>query len=188
MSSLTCPYNQLISPYCHKYVPVNKAIIIQGNGLSPIWCHAITWSNVGLLSIGLLGPNFSEIWIWILSFQLKKCISIYCLPKRWPFWPEGDELSSLDMTKLPDLIIRQSLKGRNLCMFLNKKIIGKESSQHHTSYWYCLLSALAHKHEHKLVTWGRCLVLGSVGKLKVGQGSFPRNFRRLFHLEFKWPN
>ena len=36
-------------------------IISLGNGLSPVPFQAITWTNAGLLSIGLLGTNISEI-------------------------------------------------------------------------------------------------------------------------------
>ena len=43
-----------------------------GNSLLPVWHQAITWTNAALLSIGLLGTNFSEIWIGILSFSFKK--------------------------------------------------------------------------------------------------------------------
>ena len=43
-----------------------------GNGLLSIQRQAITWSDAGLLSIELLGTNFSEIWIGILSFSFKK--------------------------------------------------------------------------------------------------------------------
>ena len=32
------------------------------------------------------------------------------------------------------------------------------------------------------------IIVTRVGKLKVGQGSFPRNFRRLFRLKLKRPN
>ena len=42
------------------------------NGLSPVRRQAITWTNATILSIGLLGTNFSEIRIGILSFQFKK--------------------------------------------------------------------------------------------------------------------
>ena len=47
-------------------------IIGKINGLSPVRCHAITWTNAGLLSIGLLGTHFNEIWIDILSFSFNK--------------------------------------------------------------------------------------------------------------------
>ena len=34
-----------------------------GNGLLPVRCQAITWTNASLLSIGPFETNFSEIWI-----------------------------------------------------------------------------------------------------------------------------
>ena len=34
--------------------------------------QSIIWTNAGLLSIGLFGTKFSEIWIEILSFSIKK--------------------------------------------------------------------------------------------------------------------
>ena len=43
-----------------------------GNGLSLVRRQAITWNNAGLLSIELLGTNFSEFRIRILSFSFKK--------------------------------------------------------------------------------------------------------------------
>ena len=43
-----------------------------GNGLSPVRHQAIPWTNAGLLSIGLLEGNFSEIRIVILLFSFKK--------------------------------------------------------------------------------------------------------------------
>ena len=43
-----------------------------GYGLSPVRRQAIAWTNAGLLSIGLKGISFSEIWIGILSFLFKK--------------------------------------------------------------------------------------------------------------------
>ena len=38
------------------------AITGSGNGLSPVRRQAITWTNTGLLSIGPMRTNFSEIW------------------------------------------------------------------------------------------------------------------------------
>ena len=32
-----------------------------GNGLSPVWHQAITWTNADLLSTGPSGKNFHEI-------------------------------------------------------------------------------------------------------------------------------
>ena len=42
------------------------------NGLSPGRRQAIIWSNAGILLIGPLGTNFSEILIGIYTFSLKK--------------------------------------------------------------------------------------------------------------------
>ena len=54
------------------YASINWVIIDPGNGLSSAQRQAITWTNAGLLSIGLVEMYFSEIWIWILSFLFKK--------------------------------------------------------------------------------------------------------------------
>ena len=51
---------------------MNWVSIGSGNGLSPVRRQAITRTNAGLLSIGLLGTNFSENRIGILSFSFKK--------------------------------------------------------------------------------------------------------------------
>ena len=42
------------------------------NGLLPGWHQAITWTNVGILLIGPLGTNFSEMFIEIHTFSFKK--------------------------------------------------------------------------------------------------------------------
>ena len=55
--------NQLISPLCRIYASVDLVIIGSGNGLSPVLQQAITWTKVGLWSTGLLGINFSDIFV-----------------------------------------------------------------------------------------------------------------------------
>ena len=50
----------------------NLTIISSDNGLSPGRRHAITWTNVGILLIGPLGTNFSEMLIEIHTFSFKK--------------------------------------------------------------------------------------------------------------------
>ena len=47
-------------------------IIISDNGLSPERRQAIIWTSAGILLIGPLGTNFSEILIEIQTFSLKK--------------------------------------------------------------------------------------------------------------------
>ena len=66
---------KLISPYYRIYVSVNWVSIGAGNGLSPIRCQAISWTNARLLSIGplaCLGTNFGEILIKIQNFSFMK--------------------------------------------------------------------------------------------------------------------
>ena len=68
----------------HIYVG-NLAIIGSDNGLSPGRPQAIIWTNAGILLIGPLGTNFSEIWIGIHTFSLKK-IHLKMLSGKWrPF-------------------------------------------------------------------------------------------------------
>ena len=50
----------------------NLTIIGSDNGLSPDRRQAITWTNVGILLIGPLGTNFSEMLIEIHTFSFKK--------------------------------------------------------------------------------------------------------------------
>ena len=47
-------------------------IIVSDNGLSPGRRQAIIWTNAGMLLIGPLGTNFSEILIKIHTFSFKK--------------------------------------------------------------------------------------------------------------------
>ena len=55
------------------YICVNNLIIIgSDNGLSPGRRQAIIWTNAGILFIGPIGTNFSEILIEILTFSFKK--------------------------------------------------------------------------------------------------------------------
>ena len=55
----------------------NLTIIGSDNGLSPGQRQAIIWTNAGILLIGSLGTNFSQILIEILAFSFKKmCLKL----------------------------------------------------------------------------------------------------------------
>ena len=55
------------------HICVSKQTIIgSDNGLSPGWRQAIIWTNAGILLIGTLGTNFSQILIEIRIFSFKK--------------------------------------------------------------------------------------------------------------------
>ena len=63
----------------------NLTIIGSDNGLSPGRRQAITWTKVGILLIGPLGINFSEMLIEIQTFSLKK-IHLKMSSAKWrPF-------------------------------------------------------------------------------------------------------
>ena len=60
-------------------------IIGSDNGLSPGRRQAIIWTNAGILLIGPLGTNFSEILIKIITFSFKKMYLKMSSAKRQPF-------------------------------------------------------------------------------------------------------
>ena len=68
------------------HICVGKITIIgSDNGLSPGRRQAIIRTNAGLLLIGPLGTNFSEILIEILTFSFKKLRLKVSSAKRRPF-------------------------------------------------------------------------------------------------------
>ena len=67
------------------HICISKLTIIgSDNGLTPGLFQAIILINAGILSIGPLGTNFSEIFIEIHTFSFKKMhskmLSVKCLP------------------------------------------------------------------------------------------------------------
>ena len=62
----------------------NLTIIGSDNGLAPGRRQAIIWTNAGILLIGPLGANFSEIVIKIITFSFKKMGSKVSSEKRRP--------------------------------------------------------------------------------------------------------
>ena len=52
-------------PYCRIYALKNWVSNGSDNGLSPVWCQAITWTNAGLLLTWPIWTNFVEIQIKI---------------------------------------------------------------------------------------------------------------------------
>ena len=68
------------------HICISKLTIIgSDNGLSPGRRQAIFWTNAGILLIGSLGTNLSEILIEIQTFSLKKMHLKMLSAKRWPF-------------------------------------------------------------------------------------------------------
>ena len=68
------------------HICVSKLTIIgSDNGLSPDRRQALIWTNAGILLVGPLGTNFSEILIKILILSFKKLRLKVSSAKRWPF-------------------------------------------------------------------------------------------------------
>ena len=66
-----------------------RSSLIQVMAVRLVRRQAITRINAGLLSTGLLGTYFSEIWIGILSFSFKK-MQLKMSSAKWrPFCPGG---------------------------------------------------------------------------------------------------
>ena len=61
-----------------------RTIIGLDNGLSPGRRQAIIWTSAGILLIGPLGTNFSEILIEIITFSFKKMRLKVSSAKWWP--------------------------------------------------------------------------------------------------------
>ena len=68
--------------------------IASDNGLSPGRRQAIIWNNAGILLIGPLGTNFSEILIEILTFSFTKMRLKVSSAKRRPFCLGLNELNA----------------------------------------------------------------------------------------------
>ena len=59
--------------------PENFVNIGSGNGLSPVWCQAITWTITDLFSIRTQRTNFSETSIKIQNFSVNEmCWNVIC--------------------------------------------------------------------------------------------------------------
>ena len=67
-------FGNLFNSLWLSHASVNFTIIGSDNGLSPDWCQAIIWTNAGILLIGPLGTNFSEILIEFKYFHSGKYI------------------------------------------------------------------------------------------------------------------
>ena len=59
--------------YIYIYASVQHTNITSDDGLAPVWCQAIIWTNAAILSIRHQGTHFSEILSIVKSFHSKKC-------------------------------------------------------------------------------------------------------------------
>ena len=100
------------------HICVSKLTIIgSDNGLSPDRRQAIIWTNAGILLIGPLGTNFSEISIEILTFSIKKMRLKVSSAKRRPFCLD---LNVLIYTRVTSLLCTHNPKFDKYMMFSRK--------------------------------------------------------------------
>ena len=90
----------------------NLTIIGQDNGLSPDRHQAIIWNNAGILLIGPLKTNFSEIFVKIQAFSFKKRHLKMSSGKWWPF------CLGLNVLRAPDTHLHAYID-----VLLNSKIL-----------------------------------------------------------------
>ena len=83
------------------HICVSKLTIIgSDNGLAPVRRQAIIWTNAGILLIGPLGTNFSEILIEIHAFSFRK-IHLKMSSGKWrPFYLGLNVLNKVLLTYL----------------------------------------------------------------------------------------
>ena len=97
----------------------NVTTIDSDNGLSPCRRQAIIWTNAGILLIGPLGTNFSEILIEIHTFSFKK-MHLKMSSGKWPPFCLGlNVLISVHMSKVfNDILSRRQEVGANRLLYV----------------------------------------------------------------------
>ena len=93
--------NGLIEAQWRIYASLNWVIIGSDNGLSPVRRQAIIWTNAGILLIGPLGTNFSEILIGIHTFSCKKMFPKIWSAKWCPCCLSLNEFINIDQDECP---------------------------------------------------------------------------------------
>ena len=90
------------------------------NGLSPGRHQAITWTNAGILLIGPLGTNFSEILIRIPTFSFKK-MRLKISSARWrPFCLGLNVLNESILTQLYFIFFSKNISSLKWLTFSNQ--------------------------------------------------------------------
>ena len=105
----------------------NGLSLVQVMALSPVRLQAITWTNAGLLSIGLFGTNFSEIRIGILPFLFKKINSDMSSAKMSGGVNKMAQLSAY--TQLFQTLFVPENHSHSSYMYMNERA-GRKSNRH----------------------------------------------------------
>ena len=98
----------------------NLTIIGSDNGLSSGWGQAIIWTNAGILLVGPLGTNFSEILIRIHKFSFTK-MHLKMTSGKWrPFCLSLNGLNDLFLNDIFSCLFQVSLAA-NLFLGWSRK-------------------------------------------------------------------
>ena len=123
----------------------NRTIIGSDNGLSPGRRQAITWTNVGILLIGPLGTNFSEMSIEIHTFSFKK-IHLKMSSGKWRPFCLG--LNVLRMYRI--VLVRSTLyyDTEKWCLNCDFYMCNGVSDFYALTYYYTIRGKALTKHQH----------------------------------------
>ena len=101
------------------HICVSKlTIIASDNGLSPGRRQAIIWTSAGILLIGPLGTNFSEILIGIMTFSFKKMHLKVSSVKWQPCFLSLKVLTPWGLSKIVILeTVSNTFSWKRICVF-----------------------------------------------------------------------
>ena len=151
----------------------NLTIIGSDNGLSPGRRQAITWTSVGILLIGPLGTNFSEMSIKIHTFLLKR-IHLKMSSGKWrPF--------CLGLNMLTHNA------GSIRCLSCIQKSLGMVSTKPYNSFWiYTIFKWYQtgnfpliplHQYDNLLVRFGHLSWVSVIPEMRFGHPATKRELR-----------
>ena len=122
----------------HKCVG-NLTIIGSDIGLSPGRRQAIIWTNAGILLIGTLGTNFSEILIRIQTFSYMKMHLKMSSVKWRPFCLGLNVLTNGDQSKMADILQAKNelsfIQVKAWCWLGNKSLVEPTMTKFHDTIW-----------------------------------------------------
>ena len=157
------------------HICISKWTIIgSDNGLLLGWHQAIIWTNAGILLIGLLGTNFSEILIEIHTFSFKKMHLNVSSAKWRPFCLGLNVLKYCGQCPflLKNMGLSAGLEGA-ITQYCNKTLQwshnGHDSVSNHQPY-ACLLNRLFRRRSKKT---SKLPITGLCAGNSPGTGEFP---------------
>ena len=143
------------------HIFVSKLTIIGlENGLPPGWRQAIIWTNAGIVLIGPLGTNFSEILIEIYTLSFKK-IHLKMSSAKWQAFCPGLSVSTLLLgvystpRGLSTLCCVLLCYRSSLVVFITKILHEIHGAPNHRNSYICL-TAFSGKEQRSLCEVNHC--------------------------------